>query len=98
MAKFSHLGRYLKQKRIESDYTQMGLADTLGDMHSQFVSNWERGLCAPPSHKFQKLISVLKLNREKMAELMLEDSRIMIEEKIYLKARSNRKAVVRKSL
>lgn len=85
MAEFHQLGQYLKEKRVESGYTQAELASRLGDVHSQFVSNWERGLCAPPSHAFQDLISILKLNRERLVEVMLVDSQKVIEQKVYKK-------------
>jgi transcriptional regulator with XRE-family HTH domain len=92
MAEFHNLGIFLKQKRADAGYTQAELASSLGDVHSQFVSNWERGLCAPPGHCFQKLIDLLKLNREKLVEVMLADSRVEIESKVYKKkAKSSRK-------
>ena len=85
MAEFHHLGAYLREKRIDSGYTQAELASSLGDVHSQFVSNWERGLCAPPGHSLHKLIDILKLSREKLVDVMLEDSRSVIESKVYKK-------------
>lgn len=85
MAEFHNLGAYLKQKRVDAGFTQAELASSLGDLHSQFVSNWERGLCAPPGHSLHKLIDLLKLNREKLVEVMLEDSKAVIESKIYKK-------------
>lgn len=85
MAEFNHLGTYLREKRLEKDLSQAELARTLKDVHVQFVSNWERGLCAPPSHSFQKLIEVLKLNRDELVEVMLKDSRSVIEGKVYKK-------------
>ncbi len=93
MAEFNHLGAFLRQKRIDSGFTQAELAEKLGDVHSQFVSNWERGLCAPPGHSLHKLIDLLKLNREKLVEVMLEDSKSVIESKVYKKKKSNKKAV-----
>jgi transcriptional regulator with XRE-family HTH domain len=93
MAAFKYLGSYLRQKRLDSGYTQSELAASLGDVHSQFVSNWERGLCAPPGHSLHKLIDVLRLNRDKLVEVMLEDSRIVIESKIFKKkSKSGRRA------
>lgn len=85
MTEFTNLGNFLKHKRIEANLTQRELAHALGDMNSQFVSNWERGLCAPPSHCFQKLIELLKVNREQLVEVMLEDSKMVIEAKVYKK-------------
>jgi len=85
MAEFKNMGTYLRQKRLDSGYTQSELASSLGDVHSQFVSNWERGLCAPPGHSLHKLIDVLKLSREKLVDVMLEDSRVVIESKVFKK-------------
>lgn len=85
MAEFSNLGAFLRQKRIDSGYTQAELASRVGDIHTQFVSNWERGLCAPPNHSLQKIIDILRLNRDKLIEVMLEDSRTEIVSKIYKK-------------
>lgn len=89
---FENLGKYLKEKRVKSKYTQTELAEALGDVHTQFVSNWERGLCAPPSHCFHDLISVLKLNRADLVEAMLQDSKKIIESKVYNKKSTRSKA------
>ncbi len=90
MAEFSNLGTFLKQKRIDSGFTQNELATKLGDVHSQFVSNWERGLCAPPNHSFQKLINVLKINKQKLVDVMMEDSKISIEARVLNKKKSRK--------
>lgn len=90
MAEFSNLGTFLKQKRIDSGFTQNELASKLGDIHSQFVSNWERGLCAPPNHSFQKLISVLKINKQKLVDVMMEDSKISIEARVLNKKKTRK--------
>lgn len=93
MAEFNQLGQYLKEKRVASGLTQAELASKLGDVHSQFVSNWERGLCAPPGHAFQDLIGILKLNREHLVEVMLIDSQKTIKAKVYKKkSKANKKS------
>lgn len=79
---FKNLGKYLKEKRINAGYTQSGLAEKL-KVHVQFVSNWERGICAPPSHCFQKSLDILKADRKKIVAAMLLDSRRIIEAKIF---------------
>lgn len=88
MTEFFELGQYLKEKRISSGYTQTELAAKLGNVHTQFVSNWERGICAPPGHCFQKLITVLDLNRNKLVKVMLADSKKHIADKVYSKPKS----------
>ena len=82
---FKNLGNYLKIKRVELGLTQKGLAEKLEGVHSQFVSNWERGLCAPPSHSFEDVIRILKLDRKILVEVMLKDSRIQIEAAVFRK-------------
>lgn len=91
MHEFSNLGNFLKKKRIERNFTQRELASALSDVHTQFVSNWERGLCAPPSHCLQNLIELLKINREALVGVMLEDSRATIQAKVYKKKSSKSK-------
>lgn len=93
MSEYSNLGKYLKSKRVDCDFTQSELAEKLGDVHSQFISNWERGLCSPPAHSFQRLVEVLKLNKTKLAAAMLEDSRLIIASKVFGKKSSAKKIV-----
>ena len=71
--------------------SQAELARSLKNVHVQFVSNWERGLCAPPGHSLEKLINVLNLSREILVEVMLEDSKTVIKSRIY-KKKSTRRA------
>ena len=93
MTEFFELGQYLKEKRVSAGFTQAELASKLGDVHTQFVSNWERGMCAPPNHCFQKLITVLDLNRDKLVKVMLADSKKIISEKVYAKSKNQKRAV-----
>jgi transcriptional regulator with XRE-family HTH domain len=86
MAEFTNLGKFLKKKRSEKKLTQKDLALALGGMNSQFVSNWERGLCAPPSHSVEDLIQILKINRQALVNVMLADARISIEARILKKS------------
>ena len=86
MTEFFELGTYLKEKRQSEKLTQAELANKLGDVHAQFVSNWERGLCAPPGHCFLQLIQILSLNREKLVRVMLNDSRKVIQSKVHGKS------------
>lgn len=83
MSEYLNLGKYLKVKRVSAGFTQAELANSLGDIHVQFVSNWERGRCAPPHHCFQKLISVLSLSRKTLVDRMVADSKIAVEKRIY---------------
>lgn len=93
MTEFFELGQYLKEKRVSSGFTQAELAGKLGDVHTQFVSNWERGMCAPPNHCFQQLISVLDLNRDKLVKVMLADSKKIISKKVFAKPKRQKRAI-----
>ncbi len=90
MAEFKHLGIFLKAKRATTNFTQGGLAGELGNVHSQFISNWERGLCAPPTHCFPKLISLLKIDKKELVRVMMKDAQTDIEARIYKKKANKR--------
>lgn len=85
---YENLGKYLKEKRLQAKYTQASLAEKLNGMHNQFISNWERGLCAPPSHSLDNLIKVLKLNRSELMDAMMADQELSIKKFIYKKQNS----------
>lgn len=61
-------GSFLKAKRNEAGLTQTQLSEKL-NVHAQYVSNWERGLCPPPSAKYKKLVKILKID---LNELLIE--------------------------
>lgn len=88
---FENLGLYLKEKRMSARLTQLELAQRL-NVHSQYVSNWERGTCAPPSQCFQKALDILKIDRKRIVEVMLLDSKRIIEAKIFEKNSKKRSA------
>lgn len=93
MTDFLELGQYLKEMRVKAGLTQAELATKLGDVHTQFVSNWERGMCAPPNHCFQKLINILDINRDKLVKVMVADSKKLIADKVYAKSQAQKKSV-----
>lgn len=78
------LGLHLKEKRLSLGFTQNEIAKKL-KVHIQFVSNWERGVCPPPSHCLQKLFDLVNADRRKIADLMIEASTREIEERIFNK-------------
>lgn len=55
------LGQYLKEKREEAGLSQREVGEALGYNGSQFVSNFERGLCAPPLAKMSILMKLYKI-------------------------------------
>lgn len=93
MTDFFELGQYLKERRVSLGFTQSELASKLGNVHTQFVSNWERGLCAPPNHCFQNLITILEINRDTLVKVMLADSKKIIADKVYEKPNKQKRSV-----
>lgn len=56
-------GILLKHLRENNDLTQAELAMKC-HLHSQYVSNWERGKCYPPKNIMPKLNKALKLSKK----------------------------------
>jgi|KBSSwiStaDraftv2_1062776.scaffolds.fasta_scaffold3320970_1 transcriptional regulator with XRE-family HTH domain len=82
-SQFKNAGQYLKNIREKRKQSQAALGQACGNIHAQFVSNWERGLCMPPKHCLSKLAKALKLRNDEKKELkeaILKDVTSMIEE------------------
>ncbi len=87
MEPFQKLGIFLKEARVELGLSQKDIAEKVG-IHTQYVSNYERGLCAPPSHSFGAILKLLKVKKEDVVDVMLEDSRREIEARVYKNRKS----------
>lgn len=73
---FTNAGAWLAQRRHSLGMTQGEVAEEL-KIHSQFVSNWERGKCMPPKSCLIRLTFVFKIKRSDRNELlsaMLKDA------------------------
>ncbi len=68
---FKVMGKFLQSKRLEMNLSQGEVADKLGYSSPQFISNIERGLCAPPLKKLKQLISLYDLNGEEVVVMIL---------------------------
>jgi transcriptional regulator with XRE-family HTH domain len=90
MPKYKNLGSYLREQRIASGFMQIEIAKILNYTSSQFVSNWERGQSAPPNKDLQRLIKLLKLNRETLVELMVADAKAEFASRVYRNKRLKR--------
>ncbi len=69
------LNRYLRDRRKQLGMSQADIAKELGYSSPQFVSNWERGLVSPPLTSLARLMQILKVPRQTMIDLILEDTR-----------------------
>ncbi len=75
---FSELGAYLKQCREKAGLTQRQVSLELGYSSAQFISNFERGISAPPLKRLRELVKFSKLSVTKVTELYLEGVKVEI--------------------
>ena len=66
------LSNYLLKAREDKGLTQKELADKLGIASAQLISNWERGLCAPPLKKLNSLSSALGIQFDPTFDLVMK--------------------------
>lgn len=76
---FKTLGNMLKDSREKNGFSQKEISSRLGYSSPQFISNIERGLCAPPLSKLKQLIEVYKLNPDKVVRLILKEEKRKLE-------------------
>ncbi len=72
------LGNYLKRRRIEIGMTQSEVASNLGYSSPQFISNFERGLCAPPLKNLKTLVNLYKIPKEEIISLMMKEQELIL--------------------
>jgi len=65
------LGIQLGKCRQTLDLSQRKIAEHLGYMSSQFVSNWERGLCGPPVDRLSEIVDFYGLDRDEVIEFLI---------------------------
>jgi len=88
--KFEFTSKYFRQKRLDAGLTQSELAQALGFSSAQIVSNWERGVCAPPMASLRPMIKALKLDPEEVTEVITEENKKVLRE--MLSSRRSSKA------
>lgn len=67
------IGKYLAAKRVASNLSQAEVAKKLEFDSSQLVSNWERGLCLPPSKRLPTIIRLYNLDRKAVYNLIMSE-------------------------
>ena len=73
--KVNQLSKFLKNQRVKASFSQADLSKQLGYTSPQIVSNWERGICAPPLNILYDLVTLLKIDKKQITELLIEESR-----------------------
>lgn len=84
MKNFKHQGQFWREFRKSRELTQSELGDIAG-VHSQFCSNWERSLCAPPKHalkRIRKYKLITQIDKMNLEAAMLKDARLEIKQEI----------------
>jgi transcriptional regulator with XRE-family HTH domain len=72
-SRFKKLGAFLKESRLSARVSQMDVAKLLGYSTPQFISNWERGLSAPPMSCLKKIAKLYHIKDETLFKLTLQE-------------------------
>jgi transcriptional regulator with XRE-family HTH domain len=81
------LGEYLKDKRSETGLTQSDVAKKLGYSTPQFISNFERGLCAPPLKNLKLLVKLYKLDANELIDVILNEEEESLRKTLNIRKR-----------
>lgn len=66
---YTKLGEYLAKGRESKNITQKTVSEVLNYSSAQFVSNFERGISAPPIKKLKVLMKMYGLDKKKVFSL-----------------------------
>ena len=88
------LSQFLKEKREECGMSQLEVARQLGYSSPQFVSNWERGIVAPPIDTIAILIDLYKIQPSHVIQKIVEDTKEYLDG--HLSTPKRRKATAKK--
>ncbi len=83
---WAKLGKLLKEAREKKDLTQLEVATSLGYTSSQYISNFERGLCAPPLANLGKLTKIYQLDKRMLQEILVEGYEAEVNRALFGKA------------
>ena len=83
------LCNYLLKAREMKGLTQKELAAKLGIASDQLISNWERGLCAPPIKKISTLASVLDIKFDPTFDLVMKYKSEVARQKAAVKQKQS---------
>ena len=89
---FKELGNYLKRKREQQSLTQGQVAEVLGYLSPQFVSNFERGLCTPPLEALRVLVELYKIPEKEIVRIIMRQQEQTIREELFSKKKRRTKA------
>lgn len=73
----------LKEARQKKALSQRDISERLGYNTPQFVSNWERGLSAPPIESLNQISEILELDVSQVRNYVFNFRANKIAEKVY---------------
>lgn len=79
------LGDYLKNCRLQANLSQAEVANHLGYSSPQFISNMERGICAPPLKKIAQLSHLYKCNPHELLDILMQLQKEQISKYLFKK-------------
>jgi len=77
------INELLRTARIEGSFSQLVASKELGLGNSQYVSNIERGLCAPSMDTVLVLAKLYKIAPHKIVDIMLTDYSGALSERVF---------------
>ena len=80
---FMAIGRYLREKREKAALSQMDVSQKLGYTTSQFVSNFERGLCTPSWSALRILVKLYQIPELEILEFLLKEQENLIKWELF---------------
>lgn len=81
---FKSLGSYLRDKREKKGMTQTEVATAL-QVRPQFVSNWERGLSAPPLRLMKKIIQAYGIPKNEAVRVLVQEYEAYIKKNLGIR-------------
>lgn len=82
--KFDNLAKLLKRAREGRGFSQAEVAKKLGYTSPQFISNMERGLCAPPLKAVKELVDIYRLRHDELIQAVTADQELYMKESVSM--------------
>lgn len=80
--KVNKLAIFLKEGRVKAGLSQKEVSEVLNYDTPQFISNWERGIAAPPISILKRLAELYKISSEKLFDVVLAEEIRLTEENL----------------
>lgn len=92
-----NFGTFLKNKRVHASLTQRDVADHMGYTTPQFISNWERGLIAPPLQTIRELIDLYGCSAKEVCDFIGDSQLRILKQELITHAKNSGKATKTRS-